>query len=273
MEPLVALVTGSNKGIGYWIAKNLKLNQVRVILTSRDAALGKKAQEEFEQDGMSCDYVQLDITNTKSIDAAVDYVKRKYNRIDILVNNAGIAINRDFNYDLFSTTFKTNYFGTLDVIDRFLPVLANGGVIVNVSSSSGSLNIVSEELQCKLESPVLTADELAGILKGFDESIQNGTHVADGWPNSGYATSKLFLTVHTRLLAEDRRLLDNNISIFSMCPGYCRTDMTNQSVLRTASQGSKMAVNLALKRVDGAQSGGFYKQVFALSSVDFIIFE
>ena len=65
----VAVVTGSNKGIGLAIVRRLcKEFDGEVILTSRDERLGKKAIEKLEAEGLKPKYHQLDITSSESID-------------------------------------------------------------------------------------------------------------------------------------------------------------------------------------------------------------
>ena len=88
----VAVVTGSNKGIGLAIVSRLcKEFDGEVILTSRNERLGKEAIEKLEAEGLKPKYHQLDITSFESIDRLKQHLVQQYGGLDVLVNNAGIA--------------------------------------------------------------------------------------------------------------------------------------------------------------------------------------
>ena len=93
----IALVTGSNKGIGYGIIETLleKKSNLRIILTSRNEDLGQKSYTKLlSQFPYSKDYFffhQLDITNKDSISNLISWIKKQFGKIDYLVNNAGLG--------------------------------------------------------------------------------------------------------------------------------------------------------------------------------------
>src|SRR5215472_14691381 len=75
------LVTGANKGIGFETARQLISAGHIVWLGCRDKTRGKRAANE-----LGGRFVQLDVTDDASVDAAVQTVAS----LDVLVNNAGI---------------------------------------------------------------------------------------------------------------------------------------------------------------------------------------
>ena len=86
MSVAVALVTGGIKGIGKEIARSLAAKGVRVYMnfsTDRDAA--DAARQEF-----NCETIQADVSDQDQVNAMVNAVIQKEDRLDILVNNAGI---------------------------------------------------------------------------------------------------------------------------------------------------------------------------------------
>ena len=89
----VAVVTGSNKGIGLAIVRSLcKKFDGDVVLTSRDEGRGNEAVAELkEKEGLNPVYHQLDITSRDSIEGLVTFIRDKYGGLDVLINNAGIA--------------------------------------------------------------------------------------------------------------------------------------------------------------------------------------
>lgn len=94
MSTKVAVVTGSNKGIGLAIVKGLCKAGYSgdVLLTARNEALGKKTLELMKAEGFkNVLFHQLDICEQSSSLALGKFLKEKYGGLDVLVNNAGIA--------------------------------------------------------------------------------------------------------------------------------------------------------------------------------------
>jgi hypothetical protein len=61
-----------------------------------------------------------------------------YGGLDILVNNAGFAFHGDaWGEEVARTTVNTNYYGTKRVCEAFLPLMREGGRVVNISSTAG----------------------------------------------------------------------------------------------------------------------------------------
>ncbi|XP_022336941.2 carbonyl reductase [NADPH] 1-like isoform X3 [Crassostrea virginica] len=253
MPKRVAVVTGSNKGIGYAIVRGLcKQFDGDVFLTSRKDDLGKEAIKSLNSEGLSPKFHQLDITDQASIGRLKDFLQKMYGGLDILVNNAGIA------YKLNSTapfaeqaevTIKTNYFGTLAVCEALFPLLRPHARVVNVSSMVSTFVIrrCSEEVKSKFLNNKLSVDELTSLLKDFIHATKNDSHKRKGYPSSAYGMSKVGVSVLTeiqhRLLSADPR---DDIVINSCCPGYVDTDMTSHKGHKTIDQGADTPLYLAL---------------------------
>ncbi|KAL4621848.1 hypothetical protein ACB092_06G257900 [Castanea dentata] len=88
-----AVVTGSNKGIGFETVRPLASKGVKVVLTARDEKKGLEAVQKLKDSGLS-DLVlfhQLDVGNPANIASLADFINTRFGRLDILVNNAGIV--------------------------------------------------------------------------------------------------------------------------------------------------------------------------------------
>ena len=100
----VAIVTGSNKGIGFEIVKGLaKIFDGDVYLTSRNEARGLEAVKALSSEGINVMFHQLDIGDKASVAKLASDIGKAYGGIDILVNNAS-AINLT---DTLTVTMKT----------------------------------------------------------------------------------------------------------------------------------------------------------------------
>jgi len=134
----VALVTGANRGIGRRFALHLlERGATTVYATARTPEL---------VDIPGAEVLQLDITDPTSAAAAAAATQD----VTLLINNAGVSTYQNLvSGDLrkIRLEMETHYFGTLNVVRAFAPVLAanGGGAILNVLSwlswkSSGRAN-------------------------------------------------------------------------------------------------------------------------------------
>lgn len=101
--PKVALVTGSNKGIGLAVVRSLcKQFTGDVYLAARDVGRGTAAVENLKAEGLKPLFHQLDITDPESVRVARDFFQEKYGGVDVLINNAAIAFKSNFDVYFFS---------------------------------------------------------------------------------------------------------------------------------------------------------------------------
>ncbi len=130
------LVTGANRGIGFAIVKALLNRGVSKIYAG---ARDPKKLPDFGDARIRP--LTLDITNKEQVAAAA----KTAGDINVLINNAGVAAFSsilDGPLDLVERDMNTNYFGTLDMIRTFVPVLEGkeGAAIVNVVTIAAFAN-------------------------------------------------------------------------------------------------------------------------------------
>lgn len=155
-------------------------------------------------------------------------------------------------------TLATNYFGTRAVTDAFVPLLtASRGRVVNVASTAGALRIVSAPLAARFSGPDLSRGALDDLVSEFVGGVRDGSYAAQGWPRSMYGVSKLAEIALTNIAA--RELAPSGVSVYSMCPGWCRTDMAGPRAPRSAEQGAETALFLATAARDALPTGGFFE--------------
>ncbi len=147
----VALVTGASSGLGAQFAKTLAKAGAAVVLASRRVDKLKDLCAEIEAEGGDAHAVQLDVTNTASIKAAVAHAETEVGSIDILINNSGVSTTqriqdvKEEDYDfVFNTNTKGAFFVAQEVGKRMLarakgaaPGSYTGGRIVNIASMAG----------------------------------------------------------------------------------------------------------------------------------------
>jgi len=224
----IALITGANKGIGFETARLLGARQVTVLLGARDEDLGRQAERALRDGGADAHFVQLDVTDEKSIRQAAERIEEEYGWLDILVNNAGIARGdgrgapSETTLETLRTVYETNVFGVVAVTNAMLPLLrrAPAARIVNVSSEVGSIASMTDP-----NSPL--------------------------WPMASvpYPSSKSALNMVTAMYAKELR--DTPIKVNAANPGYCATDLNGHRGFRTPEQGAQVSLHLATLPEDG----------------------
>ncbi|MBN3312009.1 CBR1 reductase, partial [Atractosteus spatula] len=252
--PRVAVVTGSNKGIGFAVVRALcKQFTGDVYITARDVGRGQAAVQSLKSEGLNPLFHQLDITDLTSIRTLRDFLKERYGGIDVLINNAGIAfkVNDTTPFRIQAeVTLRTNFFATRDICNEILPIVKPGGRVVNVSSIAGSMALkqCSPELQARFRSDDITEEELVRLMERFVEEAKSGVHTQRGWPNWGYGVSKTGVTVLSRIQARmlQKERPQDGILLNACCPGWVRTDMAGPKATKSPDEGAITPVYLAL---------------------------
>ena len=200
----VAIVTGSNTGLGFDTALVLAARGARVVLAVRDVAKGEAAAAKLVGKVPRADVAvqSLDVSSLESVRTAADELKSAYPRIDLLINNAGVMYPpKQVTKDGFELQFGTNHLGAFALtgllLENLLPV--EGSRVVAVASIA--------------------------------HRIQAGIHFEDlQWERSynrvaAYGQSKLSNLVFTYEL--DRRLAAGDASTIAVAahPGVSNTEL------------------------------------------------
>ncbi len=219
----IALVTGSSRGIGHEVARQLAARGYRVVVTSRDAATVRRVAEKIGSQAVG--HV-LDTAAAQSIDAIGRFVESEIGQLDVLVNNAAILLDEgksivDVEPGEFEETWRANTLGPFLITKRFVPLLRRSGHgrVVNVSSGAGQLSSMSSYAP-------------------------------------SYSTAKAALNAITILFANALR--KDRVLVNCADPGWVRTDMGGRSASRSVAQGADTIVWLATLPDDGP-TGGFFR--------------
>ena len=236
MTQKIAVITGSHKGLGYAIARQLAQQEnMRVVLTSRQEQDGLAAQQRLFQENLQVDFHPLDVTSDASVQQFTTWVQQTYGRVDILVNNAGVNPTMQpeesslltAQIETMLATLTTNVLAVARITQALMPLMKaqNYGRIVNVSTEMASLTTMG----------------------------------SDDYPLApSYRLSKVGLNGLTTLWAKE--LQGTNILINAYSPGWMQTDMGGSHAPFTADEGAATAVYLATLPEGGAQ-GKFFAEM------------
>lgn len=192
MIPHAAVVTGANRpdGIGLALVRALRARGFEsVVGTYRDAARSAALLQLTERDaGVLA--AELDVTSAGSVTAFGAWCAQHLGRVDLLVNNAGAGTTHEpitrAPIAALDAALQVHAVGMLRVTQTLLPLMAEGAVVANISSSLGSL-----------------------------------TRMGSG--STYYAPAKALQNALTRQLAAALR--GDGIVAFSVCPGSVATSM------------------------------------------------
>jgi 3-oxoacyl-[acyl-carrier protein] reductase len=142
LKDLVAVITGSGKGLGKAIAERFFQEGAWLSLWDVNVGLVEKVKEALDPSGEKVSAVETDITDERGIGKAVSEVLKKFKRIDILVNNAGISRHKpieEMDLDIWNAVIKTNLTGAFLCSKAVIPVMKKQGrgKIINISSLGG----------------------------------------------------------------------------------------------------------------------------------------
>lgn len=209
----VCVVTGSSRGIGLAIAKQLADDGHQVVLNSR-SPLKPEVLEQFADAKLEVGTIVGDVSDFADAERMISAVKEQYGRIDVLVNNAGIT--RDglvmrMKEEDFDQVIATNLKGCFNMARHTTPIMLKqrSGTIINVSSVSGIMG--------------------------------NAGQV-------NYAASKAGVIGLTKSLA--RELASRSITVNTIAPGFIETDMTAEMSERVTKA---MLGEIPLKRFGQAE--------------------
>jgi 3-oxoacyl-[acyl-carrier protein] reductase len=175
----VVFVTGGNRGIGLAIAKRFAKDGFKVAISYRD----QKPNEDFY-------LVKADVTDTKSIDAAIDEIEKNLGPLEIVVINAGTnkdALAMRLEDDDMERIIDTNLMGSLRVARRSVKSM--------IKNRKGRIIFIGS---------------VVGLLGSPGQMV--------------YASTKAGLIGAARSLA--REVGGRGVTVNVVAPGYVDTDMT-----------------------------------------------
>jgi 3-oxoacyl-[acyl-carrier protein] reductase len=143
LEGKVAIVTGAATGIGKAIALAFGEAGARVVVNHLDRPdLAEAVVAQISRNGGEALAVAADIGRRADFEALVSATIDRLGSWDVLVNNAGIALVKPFGEvtdDEFDKSFEVNVKGTFHGCQLALERMADGGRVINISSSTTGL--------------------------------------------------------------------------------------------------------------------------------------
>jgi len=187
-----ALITGSSKGLGKFLADGLASCGAHVIINGRNKETVEQTVGEFTEKGYSVTGCDFDITNPDEVKNNIKHIENSVGPLEILVNNAGLQIRNkleEFSLDDWNKILNINLTGAFIVAKEAVKgmIEREKGKIINICS-------MQSELGRKSIAP--------------------------------YAASKGGLKMLTRAMCVE--WAKYNIQVNGIGPGYFKTEMTSK---------------------------------------------
>lgn len=182
------IVTGGSRGIGRAIVEKFASENYNVILNYNKSEF---AALDIAKKYSNVEVFKADVSNTKDVEAMINFAETKFGQIDVLINNAGISstgLLQDLSLDEWNKLFEVNVTGTFLVTREVLPKMISkkSGKIINISSVWGMVGASMEV---------------------------------------AYSASKAAIIGFTKALAKE--VGPSNITVNAIAPGIVMTDMVS----------------------------------------------
>jgi 3-oxoacyl-[acyl-carrier protein] reductase len=145
----VVLVTGSSRGIGAEMIKAFGQRGAKCVVNYFTDPHGqnKADAEAVVKDLKDALMIDADVTKADQVEAMMKQIQDKHGGLDVLVNNSGIIRDRTIKkmtLEEFENIIRVNLAGTFNVTQKAMPVLREGGRVINMSSVSGQMGLFGQ---------------------------------------------------------------------------------------------------------------------------------
>ncbi|KAI5476854.1 hypothetical protein MNV49_007088 [Pseudohyphozyma bogoriensis] len=256
LDGRVAIITGSNGGLGYATAVHLAgLNPSHLILAVRNTSAGQVAAEKLRTStGFKgqLEVWELDLASFASVKKFAQRCEIELSRLDIVIHNAAvISLKWDVTVDGWERALQTNDLSTGLLSLLLLPVLAKTAerypeVTPHMSIVGSEVHMWAKFAEKKVPGPTLAA---LNTEKHFN-------------PDDRYFTSKLIALFIARKLA--KLPIASSVVVNIVNPGLCKSDLRREfpgpvqyisnKIARPAVEGAK---NMVYAAVDCKKTGSY----------------
>jgi 3-oxoacyl-[acyl-carrier protein] reductase len=145
----VVLVTGSSRGIGAEMIKALGARGAKCVVNYFTDAQGQNKADAgvVAKELKDPLVIDCDITQPAQVEAMMKQIQDRHGGLDVLVNNSGIIRDRTIKkmtLEEFESIIRVNLTGTFTVTKAAMPILRNGGRVINMSSVSGQMGLFGQ---------------------------------------------------------------------------------------------------------------------------------
>jgi carbonyl reductase 1 len=270
----VAVVTGANQGLGLalveGLARGLEAEDV-VYLTGRDPERVAAAAERIADARAQVLARTVDVRDAAAVEAFASDLYTAHGGLDIVFSNHYARVMpSDSPPEVVAGFVDANNLGTTRLLRAFAPILRDGGRLLVVASTYGSLIALAPQLHARFDTTRMTLDDLDSTMLRWRDEVIDGRARDQGWPEFINIPSKVGQVAAVRILARDRRALDadNGTFVAAVCPGMIDTGASrpwfDMSDAQTPPQAARALLRLAL---DPNPGPSFYGELIRFGKI------
>jgi NAD(P)-dependent dehydrogenase (short-subunit alcohol dehydrogenase family) len=191
---MTIVVTGGGRGIGRAIALAFASPDCVVAIAARTRQQLDDAAEAVRARGATAIVLPMDVADERSVASGFDELRKVSGRIDVLVNNAGAGGGQPIDKSdaaRWRRILDTNVYGTFLVTRQAVPLMADGGRIINMSSVLGRFGVPGYTAYCASKHAVIGFTR-ALALELADRRITVNA-ICPGWVDTGMAAEGMQL--------------------------------------------------------------------------------
>ncbi|MFT7621080.1 MAG: NAD(P)-dependent dehydrogenase (short-subunit alcohol dehydrogenase family) [Myxococcota bacterium] len=274
----VAIVTGSNSGIGFETAAALALKGATVVMACRNATKGEAARTAIleQAPGGDVTLMSLDLSSLSSVEAFATAFGKVHDRLDLLINNAGVMIPPyTQTEDGFELQFGTNHLGHYALTGRLLPLITKtgGARIVTVASLAHKFGKIDfDDLnheksywawpaygQSKLANLLFTAELQRRLKAAGHDTIATAAH--PGWTATNLQANSFVARVFNPLMA-----MKPPEGALPTLRAALDPDATGDAYFGPAGMGEMKGPPVVVPRTKAAQDAGVAERLWGVSA-------
>lgn len=140
------LITGAARGLGWEIVREALKRGHKVAAAIRPESDAAKLEALAKESPELLKIIRMDVADERQAEETASLLKKEWGAVDGIINNAAIMIGRydpldTLNLDDVRQSLEVNLLGTMNVVQKFLPLLYQGEkpVVINISSEAGTI--------------------------------------------------------------------------------------------------------------------------------------
>jgi carbonyl reductase 1 len=251
----VAVVTGATQGLGLALVEGLSARMARddrVYLTGRDPGRLARAAAGLPAGRAEVRTELLDVSHEASVAHVAELLAQRHGGVDVVFSNAYHRVQpADVPSEVVGDYVEVNNLGTTRVLRAFAPLVRDGGRLIVVASTLGTLHYLAPVLHERFDD-LGSLDAVDSAVCRWRDAVCDGSALADAWPAFINIPSKIAQVAAVRALAAERRQDDRDRDIFlaAVCPGMIDTAASrawfDMSRAQTPAQAAGPLLDLAL---------------------------
>jgi NAD(P)-dependent dehydrogenase (short-subunit alcohol dehydrogenase family) len=209
MMSRTVVVTGGGRGIGRAIALSFAEPGAHIVISSRTESQLQQTAADIRAKGAEATAIPMDVTDEASVAHGFGTLHGTVKSVDVLVNNAGVGGGENVqgsDVARWKKTLDTNLFGMYLVTRQILPLMANEGRIINLSSVLGRFGVPGYTAYCATKHGVIGFTRALALELVKRKITVNA--LAPGWVDTDMAVQGMTQGAqHARMSFDDFRTL------------------------------------------------------------------